>query len=106
MHAYIHTYMHTYIPTYIQTYIPTLAMAFWVGVWHISIVYCRSDDDIHAFINAATIIMPHPQVSSIRLVGVWTEGCLGEKWVPVGGGMGRNEHMTGEINAMRVEKRR
>ena len=52
--------------------------------------------------------MPHPQVSSSRLVGVWIEGCLGKKWVPVGGGggMGRNDHMTGEINAMRVEKRR
>ena len=98
--------MHTYILTYIRTCIPTLAMAFCVGVWHISIVYCRSDDDLDAFIHAAAIIMPPPQVSSSRLVGVWIEGCLGEKWVPVGGGMGRNDHMTGEINAMRVEKRR
>ena len=99
------TYIHTYNHTYKHTYKHTLAMAFCVGVWHIIIAYCRSDDDIDAFINAAAIIMPHPQVSSSRLVGVWIEGCLGEKWVPVGGnGKERAYDRRDQCNESREEE--
>ena len=105
IHAYMHTCTHAYIHTYKHTYKHTLAMAFCVGVWHIIIAYCRSDDDIDAFINAAAIIMPHPQVSSSRLVGVWIEGCLGEKWVPVGGnGKERAYDRRDQCNESREEE--